>query len=211
MLRSLSVYLLTAAAAAATAAAQDGWKDIFPDAKFSEWTRISIPPGKPVSEPSQWKIDSATRTLICEGNGGHEMLRYNTEYSDFVLHVEWKYTKVADEKARYNSGVFVRNDAQGNIWHQAQTGQTGAYIFGVTPIKGTPQRIVLRDQMAENNIKPVGEWNVFEITAKGPTISLAANGKTVSEFKECEIPKGYLALEAEGFRIEFRNIRIRPL
>jgi len=196
---------------AGVACAQDGWKDIFPDAKFSEWTRISIPPGKPVSEPSQWKIDQASGTLVCEGNGGHEMLRYNTEYSDFVLHVEWRYTKVADENARYNSGVFVRNDADGTIWHQAQAGQAGAYLFGNTLVEGKPQRINLRQQMLENRVKPVGEWNTFDITSKGKSISLAVNGKVVSEFPECEVSKGYLALEAEGFRIEFRNIRVKTL
>jgi hypothetical protein len=206
MRRWLSLIVFSCAAFA-----QDGWKDIFPDAKFSQWTRISIPPGKPVSEPSQWKIDKAAGTLVCEGNGGHDMLRYNTEYTDFVFHVEWKYTKVADENARYNSGVFVRNDADGTIWHQAQAGQAGAYLFGNTPVKGQPQRINLRPQMVENRVKPVGEWNSFDITARGKTISLAVDGKTVSEFQECEVPKGYVALEAEGFRIEFRNIRIKPL
>ena len=196
---------------AGVACAQDGWKDIFPDANFSEWTRISIPPGKPVSEPSQWKIDKTAGTLLCEGNGGHEMLRYNTEFSDFVLHVEWKYTKVADENARYNSGVFVRNDTDGTIWHQAQAGQAGAYLFGNTPVKGQPQRVNLRQQMIENRVKPAGEWNTFDITCKGKNISLAVNGKVVSEYQECEVPKGYVALEAEGFRIEFRNIRVKTL
>ena len=206
MLRLLSLLLLVL-----PAFAQDGWKDIFPDAKFTQWTRISIPPGKPVSDPSQWKVDPATGTLVCEGNGGHDMLRYNTEFADFVFHVEWKYTPVADEKARYNSGVFVRNDADGTIWHQAQTGQAGAYLFGSSPADGQPKRFNLREQMLENRVKPVGEWNNFDITCMGKNISLAVNGKVVSEFKECGRPQGYVALEAEGFRIEFRNLRIKPL
>ena len=65
--------------------------------------------------------------------------------------------------------------------------------------------------MLENRVKPVGEWNAFDITSQGSTISLSVNGKMVSEFKECEVKKGYVALEAEGFRIEFRNIRIKEL
>jgi hypothetical protein len=206
-MRFLTLLLLAGAALAQT----NGWQDIFPDPNFTQWTRISIPPGKPVSEPSQWKVDPATHILICEGNGGHEMLRYNTEYKDFVLHVEWKYTKVPDENAKYNSGVFVRNNADGSIWHQAQTGQAGAYLFGNTPVNGEVKRINLRPQMTENRVKPVGEWNEFDITAKGRTISLAVNGKVVSEYTECEVPTGYVGLEAEGFHIEFRNLRIKPL
>ena len=207
MLRFSSIFLLCLCVFG-----QDkGWKDIFPDEKFSEWTRISIPPGKPVSEPSQWKIDRAAGTVVCEGNGGHDMLRYNTEFADFVMHVEWKYIKVADEQARYNSGIFVRNDADGTIWHQAQAGQAGGYIFGNTLVNGKQERINLRPQMTENRVKPVGEWNTYEITCKGKKISLSVNGKTVSEFDSCDVPKGYVALEAEGFRIEFRNIRVKQL
>jgi len=207
MLRLFSLFFLALAAWAQN----DGWKDIFPDANFSQWTRISIPPGKPVTEPSQWKIDRAAGTLVCEGNGGHEMLRYNTEYADFVMHVEWKYTVLPDPNAKYNSGVFVRNNADGSIWHQAQAGAAGGYLFGDTPVQGKVQRVNLREKMTENRVKPAGEWNTYDITCKGRTISLAVNGKTVSEFTECELPKGYPALEAEGFRIEFKNIRIKPL
>ena len=207
MIRLIGLFLLTLAAWAQN----NGWTDITPDATFSHWTRISIPPGTPVSQPSQWKIDKTAGTVLCEGNGGHEMLRYDTDYKDFVLHAEWKYTKVADENAKYNSGVFVRNDADGTIWHQAQPAQTGAYLFGNTLVNGQQKRVTLKDKVKENTIKPVGEWNTFEITAKGSTLSLVANGKLVSEWTDCEVLHGYVGLEAEGFRVEFRNIRIKPL
>lgn len=206
-MRILSLLLLVGAAWAQG----DGWKDIFPDPGFSQWTRISIPPGKPVSQPSQWKIDTAAGTLVCEGNGGHEMLRYNTAYKDLVFHVEWKFTRLPDENAKYNSGVFIRNDADGAIWHQAQTGPAGGYLFGNTPVNGVPQRFDLRPQMVENRVKPAGEWNTYDITAQGRTISLSVNGKVVSEYTNTEIVEGYVALEAEGYRIEFRNIRVKPL
>lgn len=206
-MRILSLLFLAGAAWAQG----DGWTDIAPDASFSAWTRISIPPGKPVSQPSQWKLDAAAGTLVCEGNGGHEMLRYNTPYKDLILHVEWKFTKLPDENARYNSGVFIRNDADGTIWHQAQTEMAGGYLFGNTPVNGVVQRFNLREQMIENRVKPAGEWNTYDITAKGRTISLSVNGKVVSEYTGTEVPEGYVALEAEGFRIEFRNIRVKPL
>ena len=206
-MRILSLLLL----AGALWAQGDGWTDIAPEASFSQWTRISIPPGKAVSQPSQWKLDAAAGTLVCEGNGWHEMLRYNTPYKDLVFHVEWKFTKLPDENAKYNSGVFIRNDAEGAIWHQAQTSPAGGYLFGNTPVNGVVRRFNLIAQMAENRLKPAGEWNTYDIAAKGRTISLSVNGKVVNEYTGTEVLEGYVALEAEGYRIEFRNIRVKPL
>lgn len=203
MRQLLSFFLFAMAAAAQTG----GWTDLFPDERLTDWTRIAIPPTHPPSPVSQWKIDKANRVLICEGNGGHDMLRYNREFQDFVIHVEWRFTPVEGE-TRYNSGVFVRNDADGTFWHQAQAGLAGAYLFGKTPVTGS---FNLRPQMKENRVKPAGEWNTYEITCKARTISLEVNGAVVSEFTACGMPKGYVALEAEGYRIEFRNIRLRPL
>ena len=37
------------------------------------------------------------------------------------------------------------------------------------------------------------------------------NGAVVSEFDECEVRKGYVGLEAEGYRIEFRNLKLKVL
>jgi hypothetical protein len=90
----------------------------------AEWTRIAIPPTHPVSDIAQWHIDPATKTIVCDGNGGHEWLRFNREFRDFRLHVEWRFTKL-DGSPHYNSGVLFRNDADGTIWHQAQTSPGG--------------------------------------------------------------------------------------
>ena len=55
-------------------------------------------------------------------------------------------------------------------------------------------------------MKPAGEWNTFEITCKGKDMALWVNGAVTCEWHDCEAyPKGYVGLEAEGFRIEFRN------
>lgn len=203
---ALSLLVFAASALAQTSE----WVDLFPDASLSNWTRVSIPPTAALTQPVQWKVDTANRVLICEGTGGHEMLRYDREFGDFVLHAEWRFTKLPGEP-RYNSGIFVRNNADGTVWHQAQTGPAGGFLFGMTPVDGINRRISLQKEMKENRVKPAGEWNTYEITARGRTISLDVNGAVVSRFDACEVPRGYVGLEAEGYRIEFRNLRIRPL
>lgn len=188
-----------------------GAQNIMPNASFKGWTRISIPPDKPVDSQTQWKVDKARKLLICEGNRGHEWLRWDRELADFILHVEWRFPVIEGGKG-YNSGVFVRNDEKGVIWHQAQAGDAGGgWLFGMTPVNGAPQRFNLRQEIKENRVKPAGEWNTYDIRCEGQKISLTVNGAVMSEYTQCGNPKGYIGLEAEGYRIEFRNLRVKPI
>jgi hypothetical protein len=59
--------------------------------------------------------------------------------------------------------------------------------------------------------KPMGEWNHYHVRAVGGEIRLTVNGVEVSGGSQCTPATGYLALEAEGARVEFRNLRLREL
>jgi hypothetical protein len=187
-----------------------GAVDILPDVNLTGWTRIPIPPVSGLSPKMQWRVDPSQRVLICSGDGGHEWLRYDKELGDFALKLEWRFTP-KEGNPRYNSGIGVRMSKQGEIWHQAQTGASGGYLFGDTLIDGAIQRMNLSKTMKENRVKPAGEWNLYEIRAQGDGITLSVNGAVVSEFSGCALRKGYIGLEAEGFDITFRNIRLQPL
>ena len=60
-------------------------------------------------------------------------------------------------------------------------------------------------------IKPKGEWNHYYIRAINGEVRLWVNGEEVSGGTRCKPASGYLALEAEGALIEFRNLRLREL
>ena len=122
---------MTALAFALPTAAQN--VNLFPGDYEKQWTRITVPPGGTVSNIPQWHIDAKKHVIVCHGNGGHEWLRFNREIGNFTFHVKWRFTPVTTGTAKYNSGVFFRNNDDGAIWHQAQTGAGGGYIFGVTP------------------------------------------------------------------------------
>ncbi|MBK8975609.1 MAG: DUF1080 domain-containing protein [Planctomycetes bacterium] len=59
--------------------------------------------------------------------------------------------------------------------------------------------------------RPAGEWNHYYVRAINGEIRLWVNGQEVNGGRDCEPSTGYLALEAEGAPVEFRNIRIREL
>jgi len=205
-----AVFFFVMSSAVSSAAAQK--IDMFPSNTDQMWTRIAIPPTHPVSNIPQWHIDAAKRTIVCDGNGGHEWLRFNRELGDFEFHVRWRFTPVNDANGapKYNSGVFFRNNSDGSIWYQAQTSLAGGYIFGLTPIDGKLTRFSLQKDMKENRVKPAGQWNAYDIRCAGATCTLAVNGEVVNTV-QTDIVRGYVGLEAEGYQITFTGFRLREL
>jgi agarase len=198
-------------AAAAEAAASAETIDLLPPEDFKGWTRIPIPPVDGLKPKMQWRVDAAQHVLICSGDGGHEWLRSNREFGDFILQVDWRFTPRAPEEKRYNSGIGVRISRYGEIWYQAQTGLSGGYLFGMNFLNGVLQSFNLSKQMKENRVKPAGEWNHYEVTARGDTLTLAVNGAVVSELTGCGLRRGSVAFEAEGFEVTFKNIKLQVL
>jgi hypothetical protein len=197
-------------AASSPGADASGWIDLMPRDSLGGWTRVPIPPDKALDPVSQWSLDREHRMIVCGGDHGHEWLRYdNREFANFLLHVEWRFEKLEGKKG-YNSGDFVRNDLTGRVWHQAQVGET-AYLFGQTLIHGALSPITKSPPLGVQPLRPIGEWNTYEIRCDGPKITLWVNGVLTAEFAVPEVPKGYFGLEAEGYRVYFRNIRLKTL
>jgi acetyl esterase/lipase len=213
-LPSLILYLLclgSAVAADPTTALQSdpkGWIDIMPPTDLKGWTRITIPPGHPLGR-AQWHLDASRQVLICDGDGGHELLRYDKELTNCIFHVECQFLPVTNGKTNYNSGIFIRNSPQGEIWHQCQLTPDGGYLFGTTPSGETKNHF--KSPASEKRIKAPGEWNTVEVEAQGDTLTVWLNGKEVSRFAECGMPAGYIGLESEGYAIEFRNLKLKEL
>lgn len=112
----------------------EGWMDILPSADLKGWYRVPVPPTGQLGR-EQWHVDPERKVLICDGDGGHDMLLFDREIGDAVFHFEFCYTKI-EGKAGYNSGAYVRNSKDGAIWHQAQFGDAnGGYLFGQTDRK----------------------------------------------------------------------------
>jgi hypothetical protein len=187
-----------------------GWTDLLPDKDFKHWKRVPIPPGGKLSTRNPWSVDTQKQLLLCDAEKIHEMLLYDQELADGIFHVEWRFKKIEGKKG-YNSGVYVRNSADGKIWHQAQVGSLNVgYIFGDTLVDGAIKRVRIASKVPQRG-KEAGEWNTYEITCKGKTLTLWINGGVTCEWTDCQVPKGYLGLEAEGFFIEFRNLKWKPL
>ena len=207
--RALACFVFVAAVSVAALPACSQAVNLFPKDYQDQWTRTPISPKEPITTIPQWHIDPAKGVIVCDGNGGHDWLRFNKELHNFDLHAKWRFTKV-DGPQKYNSGVFFRNSKDGAIWNQAQTTPEGGYVFGVTPVDGKPQPYNLSKEMKENRIKPAGEWNVYDIHCAGDTCTLAVNGEVVNT-AHLGVDKGYIGLESEGYKIEFTDLKVQEL
>lgn len=206
----LAIHFAAAAAELPSALANEpnGWKDVLPPADLSGWSRAAIPPTNALGR-AQWHLDGARQVLVCDGDGGHEMLRCDRKLTNEIFHVEFRFVPLAVKHPHYNSGIFIRNSADGTVWHQCQLASDGGYLFGTTPVHGRPETFL---SPAENRCwKSATEWNTVEVTARGATLSVWFNGAAMSELTRCEMSSGYLALESEGYAIEFRNLKLKEL
>ncbi len=198
---------LTAGLCSSALAAEDrDWTDITPAADLQGWTRIAIPPSHPLGR-AQWHLDAARQVLVCDGDGGHDMLRFDQVLTNCTFHMECSFIPVTGPKTNYNSGIFIRNSADGVVWHQCQLTMDGGYLFGETPNGDQPKRF--KAPATELRMKPASEWNTVEVTAQGPALTVWLNGTAVSQFDGCHQAAGYVALESEGYRIEFRNLKLK--
>jgi hypothetical protein len=187
-----------------------GWTDLLADHSLARWKRVKYS-DKPLKPANSWSFDEASNLLVCDGKDAVELYLYDQEFSDGIFHVEWRFKPVENGRG-YNSGVFVRANAAGDIWHQAQVGDRNVgNLFGRTrTADGTLKSFNANDRVAQRG-KPPGEWNTYEITAKGKTLSLWINGAVTATWNDCLVEKGMVGLEAEGFLIEFRNVKFKPL
>jgi hypothetical protein len=144
-------------------------------------------------------------------------LRTEKSYSNYHLHVEWRYP---DEPV--NSGVFVHTSGPDLLWPAHYQGQLKHENAGDFIVHGVGEKATLRDTVytSSQELKPVvpkehptnenpaGEWNSYDITCKGNTVELRVNGLLQNVATECTLTSGNIGLQAEGSTIQFRNLWI---
>ena len=62
-----------------------------------------------------------------------------------------------------------------------------------------------------SNEKPAGEWNSYDITCIGNTIEVRVNGLLQNTATDCSLTGGCIGLQAEGSKIQFRNLWVEPV
>jgi hypothetical protein len=140
-------------------------------------------------------------------------MRTKESYSDYKLHVEYRYPVELS-----NSGVFIHGQGADTIWLkciecQLKAGSAGDFVCmngsDMNERKDKSNRMVKK--MAESSEKPVGEWNTIEVTCRANTIEVTVNGVTQNKGTNLNISSGSICLQSEGKEIEFRNVFLTSL
>jgi hypothetical protein len=144
------------------------------------------------------------------------------EYGDFVFRFEFKLEPNA------NNGVGIRTPRDGDAAYAGMEIQIlddgGSKYTSLRPAQyhGSIYDVVPARRGA---LRPVGEWNSEEITARGRRIAVKLNGKKIVDANLDDVKdpavlakhpglartRGHIGFLGHGARIEFRNIRIKEL
>lgn len=241
-LTAIAGLLLSNIARAADNVPPAGFVSLFNGKDFAGW-RV------PVGDNGHWKVLEGVIDYDARSEApGDKNLWTEREYGDFILKVDWriKETPYINPRVPYilpdgthardtqgkpltlslpdsDSGIFLRGQGnyQVNIWCWP-IGSGEMYGIRMNPKTSPELRAAVTPRTQAD--KPVGEWNQFEITVRGNTVSVVLNGKLV--LPGATIPdlprRGRLALQHHGAErdgqwtsppslVQFKNIFIKEL
>ena len=170
---AFALVLLGFALAYAPASGQDGWTVLFDGKSLDNFNKVG---------DANWRIES-DGVVADRGNG---FLVTKNSYRNFQLRVEFWAGPDA------NSGIFIRATDPEKI------GTASAYevnIWDDRPEKDYATGAIVGVAKVDPMPKTVGQWNVYEITAKGDTFTIVLNGKQTVVGKDAQHAKGHIGLQ----------------
>lgn len=186
---SVATITLFGCATSSNAPSEPGWITLFDGTDLNKWNLLGNP---------NWRIQDGM--VVSEIGTGH--LVSKEAYGDFQMRAEFWVGDAA------NSGIFIRcadpqkitavNCYEVNINDAGLDGGTGT--GGVPNYAKTTQRI-----------RAAGNWNTYEITARGSQIRVVLNGIETVNFNDAKLPKGVITLQHSAGVVKFRNVYIKPL
>jgi type 1 glutamine amidotransferase len=221
----------------------DGFASLFNGKDLSGW---KVPAG----DNGHWKVVDGVIDYDAQSEAsGDKSLWSEREYGDFILRLDWRLKEapflnknvpyilpdgthakdVHGKELRLalpdaDSGVYLRGNGrfQVNIWCWP-IGSGELYSIRMDRASSPELRAAATPRTQAD--RPVGEWNHFEITARGNTVKVVLNGKTV--IPGATIPdlpaRGRLAFQHHGGKnkqgawsgppslVQFKNVYIKEL
>ena len=204
-MRTLSAWLTACAASMAAAAAPAA--ELWNGKNLDGWTVVADP-NKDAS--ATWSVRDGV--IACAGTP-RGYLRTNQSYENYRLRLQWRWPGKPG-----NGGVFVHGSTADKVWPHCYEAQLQAGNAGEIRANGgakfhadsKPEDRSI-SKVGESSEHAPGEWNDYEIVARGDELSLYVNGVRQNTLSSAALQAGWIGLQSEGAPIELRAISIEPL
>jgi len=162
-----------------------------------------------------WSVENGV--LHCNGSAvGY--LRTKDAFTNYILTVEWRFTKVEPKKD--NTGVLVNLQSPDKVWpvcvqNQGKSTRQGD-LFVMAGAECKEHLALGKDQntpvafTGDSAEKPVGEWNTNVTICVGNTVKAIINGKPLNQISECTVSNGFVGIQSEGADFEIRRMSLQP-
>lgn len=169
-------------------------------------------------DPAIWSV----KEDVIVGSTDCGPIKHNTflifrprKFSDFVMRVDLKLRN-------HNSGIQFRSQElpewvmTGYQVDASEAGEKSAW-GNLYEEKGRGRGVMQTpDQgwLTGRKVYHKGDWNTYEITAKGDQMRFVLNGVETVNLTDGKATEGLIGLQChmgEPMRVEFRNLRIKPL
>ena len=170
-----------------------GWTTLIEGANgLDNWNRVGT---------ANWTAAEGVVQADKSEKGGGFLVSKNS-YQDFVIRVEFW---VSDDA---NSGIYMRCADPKTITDKSCY---EANIFDQRPDPSFGTGAIMHIATVSPMPKAGGKWNTYEITAKGPRLTVTLNGIQTVDVQDSKFASGPIALQWGRGVVKFRKVQIRPL
>lgn len=179
------------------AADDDGFKPLFNGKDLTGFKTVGV-------KDDTFKVEDGE--IHCTGSPNGYFVT-DKSYKNYHLKFEVQYPKQSG-----NSGVLVHIQPPDKVWPKCVEAQGMHKDMGnLFSIGGAPKGDFKKDAEGQKNaIKPVGEWNVYEVISQDGKLTTKINGTKVAEGSS-ELKEGPIGWQSEGAPIWFRKIMIKEV
>jgi Domain of Unknown Function (DUF1080) len=219
--RLVAVSLTLIVVGSGRAADTDGWTELFNGKDLSGWVIDGPTEFKDKADGNKPKPLWTVQDGVIRATGAaFGFLRYDREFADFILHVEYRLVK----ERGANSGIGIRTKKYETKDPTASRPSFYSYEVQLLddadakPGKGSTGSLYRYVAPTKAAHRPAPEWNTVEIECQGPKIRVNFNGTDTLVFDQSADEKlkskplsGHVCLQSHSKQVEFRNVRIKPL
>jgi 3-keto-disaccharide hydrolase len=159
-----------------------------------------------------WSVTGSAANWRAEGGAiqadkttgkGASVLVSKKSFKDFELYAEFW---AADDT---NSGVYIRAPNPNTV--NTASGAYEVQIWDKNPNPAYSTGSLVNVAAVSPIYKAGGRWNIYEIYAKGPQITVKLNGVVTVSVQDSKSPEGRIGIQFNGGPIKFRKLLVKEL